>query len=273
MRGLKAIMTACLLWGMVLPLTADGPAVPPKPDVDLPFPIGEVLEYSLFWGWIGVGTSVAETRWELRENRWYIGIQFQTRTNNVLRRLYPVDDHVETWIDAETLRPIEFTTVLRAGRHYRNEKTTFDWERNLAVYQRFREDGQVETKTYEVDDSARDLVSFMYFMRNKDLPPDSSFEYEVIVNDKLYELEVNTRETERVNLKNYGRIDSIRVDPRASFEGVFVRRGEMSVWVSEDPRRILTKLEVDTPFASVKILLRNVRGPGDDFWIEDAEPE
>jgi len=255
------------------PVLANGPEVPPKPEIDLPFPIGEVLEYGLFWGWIGVGTSVAETRWALREDRWYIVIQFQTRTNHILRRLYPVEDNVETWIDAETQRPIEFTTVLRAGSHYRNEKTTFDWDRNKAVYERFHEDGRVETKTYAIQDNARDLVSFMYFMRNKDLPPDTSFDYEVIVNDKLYELEVNTKRVERVNLRNYGRIDSIRIDPRASFEGVFVRRGEMSVWVSQDPRRILTKLEVDTPFASVKILLRNVRGPGDDFWILQAEPE
>lgn len=263
----------CVMAAGTLPLRAEGPPAPPKPEVDLPFPIGEVLEYSLFWGWIGVGNSVAETRWALRDDRWYIVIQFQTRTNHVLRRLYPVEDHVETWIDAETLRPVEFTTHLRAGRHERHEKTTFDWERNKALYERFYEDGRIETKSYPIQDHARDLVSFMYFMRNKDLPPNASFSYEVVVNDKLYDLEVHTQSEERVNLKNYGRIASMRIDPQASFEGVFVRRGEMSVWVSQDPRRILTKLEVDTPFARVKILLRNVRGPGDDFWVRQAEPE
>jgi hypothetical protein len=255
------------------PVLANGPEVPPKPEIDLPFPIGEVLEYSLFWGWIGVGTSVAETRWTFKEDRWYIVIHFHTRTNHVLSRLYPVEDDVETWLCAETLRPMVFTTVLQAGSDSRNERSTFNWDKNEVQYERFHEDGRVETKIYPVQDGARDLVSFMYFMRSKELAPNQTITYEVIVNDKLYELDVNTRRSERINLRSYGRIESMRIDPRASFEGVFVRRGEMSVWVSEDPRRILTKLEVSTPFAKAKILLRNVRGPGDDFWIRDAAPE
>jgi hypothetical protein len=251
--------------------TFAGEGPPPKPEVDLPFPVGERLEYALFWGWIGVGTSVAETRWELKEDRWYIVIQFQTRTNHVLRRLYPVDDHVETWVDAETLRPLHFTTKLQAGRHFRHERTTFDWDQYKAFYERFHEDGRVETSQYTIQETTRDLVSFMYFMRGKDFPPGEVFHFEVIVNDKLYDLEVHTRDVERVNLRDFGRVESLRIDPRASFEGVFVRRGEMSVWLSRDPRRILTKLEVDTPFASVRILLRDVSGPGDDFWVSERD--
>lgn len=270
MRWLKR---GVLVWGMLLGWVFASAEVPPKPEVDLPFPVGESLEYDIYWGWIGVGTSMAETRWELREGRWYLVISFQTRTNNVLSKLYPVEDNVETWVDGETLRPIEFTTILKAGKNFRHERTTFHWDRNEAVYERFRENGDVEMKTYPVQDSARDLVSFMYFMRNEPLPPGRTLEYEVVVNDKLYGLEVNTRKVERVNLKRYGKVASMRVDPRATFEGVFVRKGEMTVWVSEDPRRILTKLEVDTPFANVKLLLRNVRGPGDDDWIRKAEAE
>jgi len=245
----------------------------PKPAVDLPFPVGEVLAYDIYWGWIGVGTSVATTRWEWRDDRWYIVIQFRTQTNNAVERLYPVDDNVETWIDAATLRPLRFTTKLSAGRQTRDEETEFDWETMTATYRRRRSEDRVEVKTYTIEENTRDLVSFMYFMRNQEFEANQSYEFEVVVNDKMYELDVRTRRMDRVNLKNYGRIQSLRIDPRASFDGVFVRRGEMSVWLSQDVRRILTKLELDTPFAKVKLLLRNVRGPGDDDWIKKAEKE
>lgn len=246
---------------------------PPKPEVDLPFPVGEILEYDIYWGWIGIGTSHASTRWEFHEGRWYIVIAFRTRTNHVVERLYPVDDRVETWIDVETLRPVRFTTKLSAGRHTRDEETEFNWETMTATYRRRRSEDRVDEQTYEIQDHTRDLVSFMYFMRSKEFNANETHKFEVVVNDKVYELEAHTRRVERVNLKNYGRVDSLRIDPRASFEGVFVRRGEMSVWLSRDVRRILTKLEVDTPFAKVKLLLRNVRGPGDDDWITRAEEE
>ncbi len=269
MRGfLRGLFVGVLLFA---PLFAE--ELPAKPEVKLPFPVGEILEYDIYWGWIGVGSSVATTRWEWKDGRWYIVIQFRTRTNNTVERLYPVDDNVESWIDAETLRPVRFTTKLSAGRHTRDEETDFDWETMTATYRRRRSGDNVEVKTYEIAENTRDLVSFMYFMRNQDFAANEKYEFEVVVNEKLYELEFRTRREERVNLKNYGRIRSLRIDPRASFDGVFVRRGEMSVWLSRDVRRILTKLELDTPFASVKLLLRNVRGPGDDAWIRAAEKE
>ena len=246
----------------------------PKPEVDLPFPVGESLEYDIYWGWIGVGHSVATTRWEWVEDRWMIVIRFRTTSSGIANRLYPVDDLVESFIDAETLRPVRFTTVLSAGDQHRDEETIFDWETKTAHYTRRRKgDREDDTLTYEIQENTRDLVSFMYFMRNTEFEPGEQHHFEVVVNDKLYELEANTRHYENINLKQYGRVRSLQIDPRASFEGVFVRRGEMSVWLADDPRRILTKLEVDTPWAKVKLLLRNVRGPGDDHWIEKAEDE
>ncbi len=246
----------------------------PKPEVDLPFPVGEVLEYTIYWGWIGVGTSHATTSWKWVDDRWMISIRFRTRTSGIAERLYSVDDNVETLIDAETLKPIRFTTVLKAGSEFRDEETVFDWENMKAHYTRRRRgDREDEHKSYPIQPETRDLVSFMYFMRKTDFEENEKYEFEVVVNDKLYELEVNSREYERVNLANYGRIRSLRMDPRASFEGVFVRRGEMVVWISEDERRILTKMEADTPFANIKLLLRNVRGPGEDDWIKNAEKD
>ena len=258
---------------------ADAPAEDPsggvpKPEVNLPFPVGEVLVYEIYWGWVGVGRSVATTQWEWVDDRWCIAIRFRTRTSGVAERLYPVDDNVVTYIDGKTLRPIRFVTKLSAGGQTRDEETVFDWENMKARYTRRRGEGREDdTKEYEIQDNTRDLVSFMYFMRSTEFEENAKYEYEVVVNDKLYELEVNSRGHENVNLKNYGRVRSLRMDPRASFDGVFVRRGEMVVWLADDERRILTKLEVDTPFASVKLLLRNVLGPGDDDWVKKGADE
>jgi hypothetical protein len=40
-------------------------------------------------------------------------------------------------------------------------------------------------------------------------------------------------------------------------------------WVSEDPRRLLVRGQVELPFiADVKVVLEDVKGPGDDFWTK-----
>ena len=61
----------------------------------------------------------------------------------------------------------------------------------------------------------------------------------------------------------------MKVVPTAAFDGLFVRKGKMEFWVSNDERRVCTKMVADTPFANVKLYLAKVEGPGEDDWIRD----
>lgn len=248
--------------------TAPGADVP-KPGVELPFPVGEKLTYSIYWGWIGVGRSVATTRWEWIDEQWRLVIRFRTKSNKVLSSLYPVDDEVVSVIDPHTLRPLLFRMNLKEGRHRRDETTVFDWEAMRARFTKKHQNKPDEKKTYAIKKNTRDLVSFMYFMRQTPFAENGEYDYEVMSDEKLYDLKVKSRKTEEIKLDVYGKVESLRLDPEARFQGVFVRKGKMRVWVSEDDRRLMTKLFLDTPFANVRLLLKSVEGPGADDWIRD----
>jgi len=273
---MKRLLTAGILMLWALAGICDAPnasATPtgephvPKPEVAFPFPVGEKLTYSIYWGWIGVGKSVATTRWKWVEDEWRLLIRFRTRSNSILSSLYPVDDVVETEIDPETLRPLVFRMNLKEGDHRRNEVTVFDWDAMEARYLKRHEDKEDETKTYPIKADTRDLVSFMYFMRSTPFRPESEYDFEVMSDEKLYDLKVKSGGYEKIKLDRYDRVKSLRLDPRAKFQGIFVRKGEMRVWVSDDERRIMTKMLLDTPFANVRLLLLSVEGPGEDAWV------
>ena len=242
---------------------------PPVPEVSLPFPVGEKLTYTIYWGWIEVGESVATTDWVWEEDTWRIRIRFRTKSNGVLSALYPVDDTVETLVDPVTLRPLVFHMNLREGKHQRNETTVFDWENLQAHYVKTHEDKPDETKSYEIAPDTRDLVSFMYFLRQTPFEADSTYEFEVMSDEKLYDLTLNTRGYQKINLEDLGKVRSLRMDPTAQFQGVFVRKGEMRIWLSDGERQLLTKMFLDTPFANVRLLLRSVEGPGAESWPEE----
>jgi len=70
-----------------------------------------------------------------------------------------------------------------------------------------------------------------------------------------------------VELPRYGRVTCLRLEPTAQFEGIFVRSGQVSLWVSRDPRNICTRLAAQVPVGSVHAELMQVRGPGQDFWV------
>ncbi len=61
-------------------------------------------------------------------------------------------------------------------------------------------------------------------------------------------------------------VSGLKVVPEAAFQGLFVRKGSMTVWVSTEGRQIFTRVVADTPFANVKLKLAKVTGGGEDFW-------
>ncbi|MDF3130153.1 DUF3108 domain-containing protein [Kiritimatiellaeota bacterium B1221] len=265
MKNIFLILMLC--WGAAL-LSAeeDTEDLPPVPEVQLPFPMGETLSYSIYWGIIGVGESKATTSWVWQDDQWLIRVRFRTQSNGVLAKLYPVDDVVDTFIDPVTLRPVLHVLDLQEGKHERHSQTIFDWSKMQAVYTKAHEDKEDEVKIIPLEENSRDLVSFMYFLRDASFEENKLYEFEVLSDYKMYDLTVETAGIDKIHLSDYGKVKSLKLIPEAKFDGVFVSDGKIELWLSNDVRRLLTKLELDTPFANVKLLLKSVEGPGAKDW-------
>ena len=242
--------------------TADAP--------ELWFPVGEKISYKIYWGMVPVAYSEATTEWVHHEGRRMLAIRFRTRSNKVIRKIYPVDDHLETIVDPQTFLPVRFTKQLNEGRYHTDEVTVFDHQAGRAHWRKRNKD---EGKTYDIDPDTRDLISFMYSMRTAEFPVGTSQTFQVMADEKLYELHVKALKEEAVKLDLYGEVDSIKLKPTAKFEGLFVRKGDMEVWVSADPRRIITRATAKIPVASIWLVLDEVTGPGEDFWVNPPEEE
>jgi hypothetical protein len=92
-----------------------------------------------------------------------------------------------------------------------------------------------------------------------------------MADEKLYDLIVSAEKTVKMKIKKYGEIASTRVQPTAAFQGIFVRSGAVTLWVSDDPRRICTRIMASVPVANVRLNVESVRGPGDDFWVKPGK--
>ncbi|MDA0989342.1 MAG: DUF3108 domain-containing protein [Verrucomicrobia bacterium] len=230
---------------------------------ELWFPVGESLVYNIYWGVIPVGTTEITTEWIEEGGRILLAIRYRTRSNSVIATLYPVDDRIESIIDPETFLSVRFTKNLKEGRHRYHEQTTFDYANGVAHWKSFIKN---TSKTYPIESDTRDLVTFMYYMRSQTFEAGTTKTYRVMADEKIYELILECEENERVALDDYGKVPSLRMEPKAKFEGLFVRSGRMKMWVSTDPRALCTRVKAKVPVANINVLLEKVRGPGDDFW-------
>ncbi len=232
------------------------------------FPVGEELVYTVHWGFLDVGESHVTTEWVKRGGRQLLSVRIKTKTNGIVDKIYPVDDLIESIIDPVSFLPVRFSKRLSEGRYRTDETTVFDHKNKVAHWSN-RKDRK--NKDFPIETNTRDLVSFMYHMRSEKMEPDTQSRYRVMADDKIYDLLLHNGEVEDVSLEDYGDVPSLKIEPEASFGGIFVRKGKIWVWVSNDSRRIITKIVGKVPVASIALYLAEVRGPGNDRWVSKTE--
>lgn len=256
------------------PATNSPPAVATAPAADtnaplapreLWFPVGERLVYRVYWGLIPVGEAQVWTEWVTREGRTLLAIHHRTRSNSVIAKIYPVNDRLETLVDPVTFLPVRFEKDMNEGRHRYHEITTFNYETLTAEWRSLVKN---KTKTFPIEPDTRDLATFMYYLRAKPFEEGHKSHHRVMADEKIYDLYMNVTRVEKVDLDDFGKIACYRVEPDAKFEGLFVRKGKMTVWVSRDDRFLCTQIKASVPVADIRVVLAEVHGPGDDQWVK-----
>lgn len=231
--------------------------------------IGEMLTYRVYWGYLPVGVSYVTTSWTNHDGRQLIAVRYRTLSNKLVATLYPVDDLIEALIDTNGFKSVRFTKSLKEGTHKYLEVTTFDYTNNTAHWVSHLHN---KRKTMPLEAGTRDIVAFMYLMRGFPFQPDTTTRYRVYADTKTYDVWLTTRGREKIKLPHYGKVPSIKLEPEAAFQGLFVRKGKITAWVSEDSRRLCTRLVGSVPVASINVILVDVQGPGNDAWIRNAPP-
>ena len=246
------------------------PSLRAEPGSNLWFEVGEKLVYQVNWGFIPVGTSVVTTEWIEEDGRRLLAIRFKTVTNHVVEKLYPVDDLVESIIDPDTFLPLRFVKRLNEGDYHCDELTVFDYKTLKARWEA-KTSGKV--KEFDIEADTRDIVSFMYFMRSTGFKAGDERAFRVMADEKIYDLTVKADKMETFGVGRFGKVPCVKLEPQAAFGGIFVRKGRMWMWVSDDSRHLCTKLAAQVPVAKVYIYLEEVHGPGEDFWVKSKEEE
>lgn len=238
---------------------------PPPSATNLWFNVGETITYNIYWGYIYVGSSHVTTEWVVHDDgRTLLRIRFETHSNSFIEKIYPVSDLQEALIDPETFLPIYYRKDSRQGRRVENEIVYFDHAARKAHWESFVKN---KKKEIDIDPDSRDLITFMYFLRSRPFDVGKTLTTRVYTDEKIYDLYIKFPEKEGVELDKYGKVTSVMCEPEAAFEGLFVRKGKMLMWVSDDDRRVCTKITAKIPVASIRILLDEVRGPGNDRWV------
>lgn len=260
---MKRLVSTVLLAAALAALTAQSARASTN---DLWFPVGETLNYRLYWGIIPVGKTQIWSEWVEEDGKKFIALRMTAKTGRIVSAIYPVDDYIESIVSPDTFLPIRYKQILKEGRKKRrNEIWHFDHAAESVVHHDFRKS---ETNTLEIAQDTRDILTFIYYMRRPQASVDKTKIFKVIADDKVYDLMLGEVRRETIKLGRFGRVRTLHLEPTAKFGGIFNRKGRIWVWFSDDDRRVCVQMVGKIPVADFRAVLSTVSGPGEDGWVD-----
>jgi len=205
-----------------------------------PFKIPEKFVYDLTWTGIKAGTASLE----LRNERDAVKIVSIARSAEWLSVFYTVEDRVEsTLLKASTPPtiglPVKYRIKIREGKHRRDKEVIFDRTAGKAKY---IDHINNEKKDFDVPVSVFDPISSFYHLRTLKLTDGESVYVTIFDSKKVWNVEVKVLKRERVTLP-MGTFDTVVVKPLMKSEGIFYRKGEILIWLTDDAKHIPVKLQ------------------------------
>ncbi len=255
---------ALILGVLALALFGLHPAYGKTNDFSSCFIPGEVSDYKVSWMGLPLAWSRASVDSITENGRELIRIRMVSKSYKAYSYIYKVDNVTEAVIDPQTALPLRVDVILNEGSIQKSHLATFYHNKGVAVFQdRISKD----IREVPIESGTRDIYSFLYSARNRDLATLASQEHTLFVDGKLYELGLKIRKERKIKLPGYGKVECDQIEPIAEFDGIFLRKGKIMFWVSKQNRRMVTCIKAKVAVGKITVKLQEVSGPGDDFWI------
>lgn len=182
------------------------------------------------------------------------------------RKLFGIDFHYrhESYVDPASLLVLRTTKLDEQGKRVRLSESIFDRATNVQTWtERNPNDAQAQPRVVRnvLDGAAHDFISAIYFLRTQPLKTGQTLE--LVVGDSGQTFRVPVRVLERKTLKTVvGKVPTLRVEIELFGAGRLVgdRKGEMSIWITDDARRLPVRAQLKADVGTLDIKLKKVSG-------------
>ncbi len=221
-----------------------------------PFSIPERLQYDLTWTGIKTGEAILEAR----DHGQYIQLISTAESAKWVSLFYAVEDTVTSTLKREGEKesfgafigvPYRYRITLQEGKHRRDKEILFDYPAGKITHINHL---RREVREFPLKGMVFDPLSSFYYLRSLPLAVGKSVSIDLFDNKKTYALEVRVLRKETVKTPA-GTFPTLVVKPLMQSEGIFHRKGDILIWLTDDERRLPVQLKTRVVLGSVKAVL------------------
>ena len=198
---------------------------------------------------LGLPVGIAEL--EAINERGDVLITLRVKSTSALSSLYPVDDLVET-------RHIGGNFIITK---IKQQEGSFKRDRGFTLFLREQsvfwiDNLRKRSMTEPIPNSeVLDLLSAVYFLRNRQLKVGSTELLHVYDCDTYSALPVKVMRQEQISLPGFRKAQALVVKPLLKTDGIFKRAGELLIWLTDDENKVPVKVETQIALGKVTVEL------------------
>jgi hypothetical protein len=252
-RLLSGVLTLLCLAVATIPAAAEQALQPRKHTAYRP---GEKLTYVISWSdLVKAGTAVMEVRRELTpEGKETLQFISTARSSGVVETFYPVRDVIKSVFDPRAQASLSYTMNSSHGKKKKQRELIFDHEKKQVTYLK---DGN--KAVVEIPEATQDALSSLYVLRTQETFT-TSRPIVINVNDsgKTWAVEVHVLGREMLKTP-LGEFRAIKVKTYPKYEGVFMHKGEIFMWFTDDEHRVPLLMKSTITIGSVMATLTEMK--------------
>lgn len=206
-------------------------------------PVEEKLVYDVSWKFVKVGYGTLEIKGivDYRGKKAY-HIYSEAKSAPFFDIFFKVRDFTNSWVETEKFRSIAFEQHISEGKYKREKKVDYDQDKHLATNNK--------GETFEIPENVLDVLAAFYWVRLREIKPKDIFSLNVNSNKKNYKMKVMAHDREKVEIdgKKY---ETILVEPDLQDTGLFMQKGKVLIWLTDDEQHIPVKMRSEIAVGSI----------------------
>ena len=205
----------------------------------------EEFIYNLGFRFINVGSATISS--EVNSDH-ELMIYTLVASNKFLDKLYKVRDEIKLTVNSNDFSLKTIEKKVHEGNWKRTYSAVIDSNLNIIT----------KDKTIENNNLLFDPISIIYNLRNQTLKTGYKYDYHILGIDEIKYLTAEVKGKEKVKVPA-GKYNCIKVVPYSSNdENIFNENGYMTVWFSDDDKKIPVKIELKTNIGNMILKLKKI---------------
>jgi hypothetical protein len=168
--------------------------------------------------------------------------------------------HVDSVVNGDSFTVLHTKKVEEDRGRVRTSEAAFDHATRKVTWTDYGQDQSkpIGSTTVDFVEPIQDVLTVLYFVRTQKLRPGQTFDVPLVDNGRVYRCSVKVMERKKIKTV-VGRVDTVRVEPAIFGDDRVIRtRGTLSIWVTDDARRLPVKAQVKIPAGTFDIKLKRV---------------